>query len=138
MNTIVGKWQGGVVASFFFFILCYHLVFSNSPGYAHLILICIWFWFFYTTLTDHAHTWGRLIKNNNMHFSLSLSFLLFHLCPQDPSANVPVQRSRRLPQEVAAYMAQELNIEEYEACILIFLYNKTRVVFNYCCFLTTL
>nr|XP_027220370.1 uncharacterized protein LOC113812650 [Penaeus vannamei] len=34
---------------------------------------------------------------------------------QDPSANVPVQRSRRLPQEVAAYMAQELNIEEYEA-----------------------
>ncbi|XP_063596553.1 transcription termination factor 5, mitochondrial-like [Penaeus indicus] len=32
---------------------------------------------------------------------------------QEP--NVPVQRCRRLPQEVAAYMAEELNIEEYEA-----------------------
>ncbi|XP_037797548.1 uncharacterized protein LOC119592699 [Penaeus monodon] len=38
---------------------------------------------------------------------------------QDP--NVPVQRCRRLPQEVAAYIAEELSIEEYEACILIFL-----------------
>ncbi|XP_042868361.1 transcription termination factor 5, mitochondrial-like isoform X2 [Penaeus japonicus] len=34
---------------------------------------------------------------------------------QDPCGSVPVQRARRLPQEVAAYMAQELNIEEYEA-----------------------